>query len=85
MKKLLFFLIVGVLVTFSDACYSQQASVSYRQQVSQYGITWLFEKPAQAGQFINGDWWVIGPVKIVRITPAPGPVHSDRTNIKVNH
>jgi len=47
--------------------------------VSQYGITWTFEKSALTGQFITGDWWVIGPVKIIRITPAPGPVSPEDT------
>ena len=27
-----------------------------KASVSQYGITWTFEKPARVGQFINGDW-----------------------------
>jgi hypothetical protein len=39
--------------------------------VSQYGITWTFGKPARVGQFVNGDWYVVGPVNIVRIDPAP--------------
>ncbi len=47
------------------------------QQVSQYGITWTFDRPVRAGQFINGDWWVIGPVTISRVTPAPGPESPD--------
>src|SRR4030042_5064348 len=37
--------------------------------ISQYGITWTFDKEYQYGQFANGDYWVIGPVKIVKITP----------------
>ncbi|HOI55253.1 MAG TPA: hypothetical protein PLP01_08395, partial [Phycisphaerae bacterium] len=31
-------------------------------EISQYGITWTLDKPALAGQFVNGDWWVVGPV-----------------------
>ncbi len=42
-----------------------------RDGVSQYGVTWTFETPARAGQFINGDWYVVGPVSIVKIDPAP--------------
>jgi hypothetical protein len=34
--------------------------------VSQYGITWTFEKPARVGQFVNGDWYVVGPVTVDR-------------------
>jgi len=39
--------------------------------VSQYGITWTFEKPARVGQFVNGDYYVVGPVTVVAIDPAP--------------
>ncbi|MCX6905008.1 MAG: hypothetical protein NTW03_16320, partial [Verrucomicrobia bacterium] len=42
-----------------------------KESVSQYGITWVFEKPAHVGQFINGDWYVAGPVTIKAITPKP--------------
>src|ERR1019366_9945481 len=42
-----------------------------KDSVSQYGITWTFEKPARVGQFINGDLYVVGPVAIVKIDPAP--------------
>jgi hypothetical protein len=36
--------------------------------VSQWGITWTFDKDYPAGQFVNGDWWVVGPVKVVKIS-----------------
>jgi len=36
--------------------------------ISQYGITWIFEEEPQHGQFVNGDHWVLGPVKIIGIT-----------------
>ena len=39
--------------------------------VSQYGITWTFEKPARVGQFINGDWYVVGPATVVALDPRP--------------
>ena len=42
-----------------------------RESVSQYGITWTFEKPARVGQFINGDWYVVGPVTVKAIDPKP--------------
>lgn len=42
-----------------------------KESVSQYGITWIFEKPARVGQFVNGDWYVVGPVTIKSITPKP--------------
>ncbi|MGB2863519.1 MAG: hypothetical protein WBC05_09370 [Sedimentisphaerales bacterium] len=42
-----------------------------KQNVSQYGITWKFQKPARVGQFVNGDWYVVGPVTIEAIDPMP--------------
>lgn len=39
--------------------------------VSQYGITWTFSQDRTVGQFVNGDWYVVGPVTITSITPAP--------------
>lgn len=38
--------------------------------VTQYGITWTFDKQYTTGQFANGDYWVVGPVKIIAMTPA---------------
>ena len=42
-----------------------------KQSVSEYGITWTFDQPARVGQFINGDWYVVGPVTIKAISPKP--------------
>ena len=38
--------------------------------ISQHGITWTFDKEYKYGQFVNGDYWVVGPVTIVGIDPA---------------
>jgi hypothetical protein len=46
-------------------------ALALKESVSEYGITWTFEKPARAGQFINGDWYVVGPVTVVKMDPAP--------------
>jgi hypothetical protein len=40
-----------------------------KSEISQFGITWTFDKAYPAGQFANGDWWVVGPVKVVKIDP----------------
>ena len=42
-----------------------------RESISQYGITWTFERPARVGQFVNGDWYVVGPVTVKTIDPRP--------------
>lgn len=46
-------------------CYSSEQS-----QVSQFGITWTFDRNCVVGQFANGDYWVVGPVTITGISPA---------------
>ena len=35
------------------------------------GITWTFSQPVIAGQFVTGDYYVVGPVTITKIDPAP--------------
>ena len=42
-----------------------------RESVSQYGITWTFARPARVGQFINGDWYVVGPATVAALDPRP--------------
>ena len=42
-----------------------------KASLSQYGMTWTFDKPARVGQFLNGDFYVVGPVTITEITPKP--------------
>lgn len=42
-----------------------------RAGVSQYGITWTFDRPAPVGRFVNGDWYVVGPVTVTAIDPKP--------------
>jgi len=39
--------------------------------VSQHGITWEFGTKVQVGRFVNGDYYVVGPVTIVSVTPRP--------------
>jgi len=41
-----------------------------KESVSEYGITWTFEKPTRVAQFINGDWYVVDPC--CRINRIPG-------------
>jgi len=48
-----------------------EATVEMRDSVSQYGITWTFDSEYPVGRFVTGDWWVVGPVQILAISPAP--------------
>lgn len=49
----------------------QLAELPKKKSISQYGITWTFDKEAPVGQFITGDWYVVGPVTVVAIDPKP--------------
>ncbi|MGL1903139.1 MAG: T9SS type A sorting domain-containing protein [Fibrobacterales bacterium] len=39
--------------------------------ITQFGITWNFDKEYEIGQFINGDWYVVGAAVIQSVSPAP--------------
>jgi hypothetical protein len=41
--------------------------------VAQYGITWKFGEKVPVGRFVNGDYYVVGPVTVVSIDPKPTP------------
>ena len=73
-----------ILILFFTGADDKINNPVYRQEISQYGITWTFDKPARCGQFITGDWWVIGPVRIIKIYPEPGPVVADDTKPELN-
>jgi len=49
----------------------KREDLPWKESVSQYGVTWTFDKPARVGQFINGDWYVVGPATVTAITPRP--------------
>lgn len=52
-------------------CGQDEAAFAWTEQsVSQYGITWTFDRPAEVGRFISGDWWVVGPVTVTGVSPA---------------
>ncbi|MHC4436557.1 MAG: InlB B-repeat-containing protein [Planctomycetota bacterium] len=60
------YLLIAVLLT----CFAQPLyAASQQSQISQFGITWTFDKEYTVGQFANGDYWVVGPITIVRIQP----------------
>ncbi len=48
--------------------------------IKRHGISWTFDRPSRCGRYINGDWWVLGPITIVSITPS-----SVREGARVRH
>ncbi len=43
--------------------------VGHLAAIEHLGTSWTFDQPVQSGRFANGDWWVVGPVNIVAISP----------------
>jgi hypothetical protein len=39
--------------------------------ITKDGITWTFSGPVSMGQFLTGDYYVVGPVTLIAIDPAP--------------
>ncbi|MGB5664803.1 LamG-like jellyroll fold domain-containing protein, partial [Eudoraea sp.] len=52
---------------------SVNAFAQMQTSVSQYGITWTFDQAYETGQFVTGDWWVVGPVTITSVSPGQIP------------
>jgi len=70
MKKI--FVILTIVLFFTQCRWGDGPdNVEITDSISQYGITWTFAKPALTGRFINGDYWVVGPVEITDIDPVP--------------
>lgn len=77
-----FILIVSLGGFFASSVVSAQTMAS---SVSQHGITWYFDGDYEVGQFVNGDYWVVGPVVITEIDPAwrSGP-YGSRNGTMIN-
>jgi hypothetical protein len=53
--------------------------------ITQWGITWTFSQAVPVGQFVNGDYYVVGPVTITNITPpATNGYNGSMLDIQVN-
>jgi hypothetical protein len=68
--------------SMADSAKSAQAAVTVSaaaappppgtaSSISKDGITWTFSQPVPVGQFVNGDYYVVGPVTITAIDPPP--------------
>jgi len=58
-----------IIASFAIPAY---ASLQQQTSVTKDGITWTFDRPVPVGQFINGDYYVVGPVTVIAIDPPPG-------------
>ena len=53
-----------VMLCLLVLCPAVRAATS----VSQYGITWTFDRDYAVGRFCTGDYWVVGPTRITNIS-----------------
>lgn len=60
-----------VAVEDADLAKTLAATTRMTDEVTQHGITWKFDKPMPVGQFVNGDYYVVGAATVVEITPKP--------------
>jgi hypothetical protein len=67
-------------ISAADSSQSAQVAVTVTaappppgtaSSISKDGITWTFSQAVPVGQFVNGDFYVVGPVTITAIDPAP--------------
>jgi hypothetical protein len=63
-----FTLPVAVAAMFSTVLLAADTP-SMKSSITHFGITWTFDREYPAGRFASGDWWVVGPVRIVDIDP----------------
>jgi len=71
-----YLLIAVLLVCFARPLWG----VAQQSRILQFGITWTFSKDYSVGQFANGDYWVVGPVTIIKIDPASVEVNGRTIN-----
>ena len=45
--------------------------LSLTDSVSQHGVTWRFQEKVRVGRFVGGDYYVVGPVTVISISPPP--------------
>jgi hypothetical protein len=62
--------LAGIAIWGGHAVQAQlETPLAETNQITQFGITWTFDQPYEYGQFANGDYWLVGPVTIIDISP----------------
>jgi hypothetical protein len=86
---------IGAIALFtgslSEIAHCDTPAVSdlpLKDSISIDGITWRFSQAVPVGQFINGDYYVVGAVTVVNINPLPTASngrHGSVLNMPVNN
>jgi hypothetical protein len=56
---------------FPGTLVAQRAPAGKVSSITKDGVTWRFDAPVESGQFLNGDYYVVGPVTLTSISPEP--------------
>jgi len=51
--------------------WTARTAVQTASSITKDGITWTFNASVPIGQFVNGDYYVVGPVMVTAIDPQP--------------
>jgi hypothetical protein len=65
LSKISCVLLPATVILFSSLSETAEAATS----VTRSAITWTFSADKTVGQYANGEWWVVGPVTIINISP----------------
>jgi hypothetical protein len=64
-----FVILAAILIVNIGWAQIPETPLAVTDQITQFGITWTFDQEYEYGQFANGDYWVVGPVTIIDISP----------------
>lgn len=61
------------LILFGIACANagKTRDLALCDSITKDGVTWRFASPIQVGQFVTGDYYVVGKATVISITPNP--------------
>ena len=91
MRNMRHWLILILVASVFEKTYGQTPllnNLALQDSVSIDGITWTFSQAVPVGRFVNGDYYVVGPVTVVNINPLPtagNSRHGSVLNMPVNN
>ncbi len=59
--------------TGADTGTTADAPTELVMSITDHGVTWTFDAPVSAGQFVTGEWFIVGPATVASIDPPPSP------------
>lgn len=71
MHRLCTFLLIPLFFSITHSFVPSVSDLPLSDSVSIDGITWRFSEDVRIGTFVNGHYYVVGPVTVSSITPEP--------------